>query len=57
MAAKVREAGFENRSIPPASRKALLGGLEEMAEHMREQLPILSKAELVFLKRQEASGE
>ncbi len=47
---RARAEGFEAKSIPPASRKTLLGGMESMAASLRTDLPAISKEEARMLK-------
>ena len=55
---RARAEGFEAKSIPAASRKTLLGGMESMAASLRSDMPEISKAEegmLRAIKKAEAA--
>ncbi len=54
-AADARAAGFEAAAIPPASRVALLSGLDKAAKALYAAAPALTPSEVLLKKKAEAA--
>lgn len=53
MVGRMREQGYENRSIPAESRQTLTRGLVTLGQSLRTDLPAVTDKQAAFLKKAE----
>ena len=50
MVRRMRQQGFQNRSIPADSRETLLAGLDEIGHDLLEELPVITREQQAILQ-------